>query len=187
MFQGQIDRNLGVLTTIKIPVTSAMMPMARFVAYYHVNNELVVDSTIMEVEEELPNQVSLYCALRDPVRARDLQKINVGSSESHVFSPCTPVHSYKNFNCQISFSHLLTCSFAHLPSLHFLTQLLIWVFAHLQLLFTHLAHFPNSLINRSFAFSLIDHFLIRLLIQFMVTSRLHSICVLEIKHVIFIF
>ena len=49
-----------------------MMPMARFVAYYHVNNELVVDSTIMEVEEELPNHVSLYCALRDPVRARDL-------------------------------------------------------------------------------------------------------------------
>lgn len=41
-----------------------MMPMARFVAYYDVNNELVVDSTIMEVQEELPNQVSLYFALR---------------------------------------------------------------------------------------------------------------------------
>lgn len=38
--------------------------MARFVAYYDVNNELVVDSTIMEVQEELPNQVSLYFALR---------------------------------------------------------------------------------------------------------------------------
>ena len=38
-----------------------MIPQARFVAYYRVNNELVADSTIMEVEEELPNQVRLNC------------------------------------------------------------------------------------------------------------------------------
>jgi hypothetical protein len=34
-----------------------MSPQARFVAYYRVNNELVVDSAILDVEEELPNQV----------------------------------------------------------------------------------------------------------------------------------
>ena len=61
MFQGQINRDLGVLTTVRIRVTSAMIPQARFVAYYRVNNELVADSTIMEVEEELPNQVRLNC------------------------------------------------------------------------------------------------------------------------------
>ena len=56
--QGTLRRNLGVLTTIPILVTPAMSPQARFVAYYYVDNELVVDSAILEVEEELPNQVS---------------------------------------------------------------------------------------------------------------------------------
>lgn len=55
--QGTIAKNLGVLTTIRLFVTSSMSPQARFVAYYRVGNELVVDSAIMEVQEELPNHV----------------------------------------------------------------------------------------------------------------------------------
>ena len=57
VFQGQVNRDLGVVTTVRIRVTSAMIPQARLVAFYRLNNELVTDSTIMEVEEELPNQV----------------------------------------------------------------------------------------------------------------------------------
>ena len=61
--QSIIVGNLGVLKTIRIHVTSSMSPQARFVAFYRVNNELVVDSAIMEVEEELPNKVCCILSL----------------------------------------------------------------------------------------------------------------------------
>ncbi|CAB4009200.1 complement C3-like, partial [Paramuricea clavata] len=78
--QGTIARNLGVLTTIRILVTSAMSPQARFVAYYRVNNELVVDSAILEVEEELPNQVSFLGDQHPQKIPGDSHKIEIQSS-----------------------------------------------------------------------------------------------------------
>lgn len=50
-------RNLGVVTTIRFRVKAEMSPQARFVVYYSVGNEVVVDSAIMEVEEHFANQV----------------------------------------------------------------------------------------------------------------------------------
>ncbi|CAB4042396.1 Hypothetical predicted protein [Paramuricea clavata] len=57
-----------------------MSPHARFVAYYRVNNELVVDSAILEVEEELPNQVS-FLGNQHPQKAPgDSHMIEIQSS-----------------------------------------------------------------------------------------------------------
>ena len=46
-----------------------MSPQARLIAYYIVRNEVVVDSTIIEVGQSFPNQV---CLSNNRVCERDL-------------------------------------------------------------------------------------------------------------------
>ncbi|XP_028394711.1 complement C3-like [Dendronephthya gigantea] len=83
--QGSIDRNLGVVTSIRLLVTPEMSPQARFIAYYHANNELVVDSAIMEVEEELPNKVTFLGNQHPQKLPGQPHKIEIQSSpHSHV-------------------------------------------------------------------------------------------------------
>ena len=51
---------MGVLTTIRFQVTAMMSPSARMIVYYILDDgEIVADSTLLDVDDVFPNDVSV--------------------------------------------------------------------------------------------------------------------------------
>ena len=63
IYQDTIVGELGIITTIRFKVTTTMSPSARLIAYYITGTgEVVVDSTLLDVEDKFDNDVSPYTA-----------------------------------------------------------------------------------------------------------------------------